>query len=276
MDSYETYKEANRALWNEWTVIHEKSAFYDVEGFKSGNLTLKAIELDELGEVTGKSLLHLQCHFGLDTLSWARLGANVTGVDFSNTAIALAQSLSQELGLNADFVCADVYDLPGILSGEFDIVFTSYGVLCWLPDLSRWATIIVHFLKPGATFYIVEDHPVANIFDDAPDTANLKVAYPYFDAPAPSVINTQGSYADRSACVSQPVCYEWHHSLGDVVTALSSAGMRIEFLHEFSFCNYAKFPFMERGEDGWWRLKSLNTSIPLLFSLKATKESWRE
>ncbi len=135
MDRYDTYKKVNRALWDEWTAIHEKSTFYDLTSFKAGRLTLKSIERAELGNVTGKALLHLQCHFGLDTLSWARLGAHTTGVDFSPRAIALAQSLSRELGIHADFLCVDIYALPTVLSGEFDIVYTSYGVLCWLPDL---------------------------------------------------------------------------------------------------------------------------------------------
>ncbi len=140
------YLKKNKELWNELTAIHAGSEFYDVDGFKRGKCSLSSIELEELGDVSGKSLLHLQCHFGLDTLSWARLGARVTGVDFSDKAIDLARSLSRDLKIEADFVQSDIYDLPDNLDGEFDIVFTSGGVLPWLPDLKRWAEIITHFL----------------------------------------------------------------------------------------------------------------------------------
>lgn len=265
------YKDTNRALWDEWTAIHERSSFYDVEGFRAGKITLRSIERDELRDVSGKTLLHLQCHFGLDTLSWVRLGAIVTGVDFSPWAIARAEALSEELGIPARFVCTDVYDLPRVLSGEFDIVFTSYGVLCWLPDLSRWGQVIAQFLRPGGAFYMVEEHPFANVFGDDERAADLHVTYPYFHSAEPLVCETHGSYADRTAAVSQPVSYQWVHSLGGVVNALRRSGLVVEFIHEFPFCTYQKFPFMERGSDGWWRLKSHSNSIPLLFSLQARK-----
>lgn len=264
------YQKANRALWNERALIHAKAEFYDVEGFKTGKSTLRPIELEELGDVSGKSLLHLQCHFGLDTLSWARRGAKVTGVDFSDQAIALARSLSKELGIEANFICSDVYDLPKVLTSEFDIVFTSYGVLCWLSDLKEWAQVIAHFLKRDGIFYMVEEHPVGNVFDY--EARELRVAYSYFHSPEPLECKVEGSYADPNAKVSQKVSYEWQHSLSDVLNALISAGLRIEFLHEFPFCMFQKFSFLEQGEDGWWRMKDRNDKIPLMFSLKATKE----
>ena len=265
------YMKANRELWNEWTPIHEKSEMYDLQGFKAGKSTLDSIELEELGDVSGKSLLHLQCHFGLDTMSWARRGAKVTGVDFSDKAIALARSLSQELGIEADFVCSSIYDLPNVLAGEFDIVFTSYGVLCWLPDLKRWAEIIAHYLKPGGTFYIIEGHPFTNVFYNEDDATDLRVVYSYFHRPEPAKWEAASSYADKRTPVSRP-SYEWTHSLGDILNALISAGLRIEFLHEFPFGGYGHFPFMEQGADGWWRLKEYDGTIPLLFSLKAAKQ----
>ena len=263
------YMRSNLEHWNELTPIHERSKFYDVEGFKAGNSTLKSIELEELGDVSGRSLLHLQCHFGMDTMSWARVGARVTGVDFSDRAISLAHSLSKELGIEADFVCSDIYSLPSILDRKFDIVFTSYGVLCWLPDLRRWAEVIAHFLRPGGTLYMVEGHPFVDVFDYSDDVSELKVIYSYFHTPEPMKSENEGSYADRSAKVSLPN-YEWAHSLGDIVNALISAGLQIEFLHEFPVCSWRPFPFMERDEDGWWRLQGNN--IPLTFSLMATKD----
>ena len=198
------YLAANNALWEEWTAIHETSSFYDLEGFKAGGSRLRTYEVDEVGEVTGKSLLHLQCHFGIDTLSWARLGARVTGADFSDRAIQLARSLAAELGLAATFVCSDLYDLPAVLDEQFDVVYTSHGVLGWLPDLERWAGVVAHFLRPGGVFYLTEIHPVAQAFAEEP---GLRLGYPYFPRPEPLASPVQGSYADPTAQVRQPVEY---------------------------------------------------------------------
>jgi SAM-dependent methyltransferase len=266
----DNYMKTNLDLWNEWTPIHEKSKSYDLEGFKSGKSTLKSTELEELGDVTRKSLLHLQCHFGMDTMSWARLGAKVTGVDFSDKAIALANSLSKKLRIEASFICANIYDLPHLLNEKFDIVFTSYGILCWLPDIRRWADVIACFLKPGGTFYIVEAHPFTNVFENESYTTELKFNHSYFYSSQPTRYEPDGSYADRTAKVVNP-SHEWTHSLSDIINALFSAGLRIEFLHEFPFCNYDLFPFLEQGEDKRWRLKGKEETIPLMFSLKATK-----
>lgn len=262
------YLKNNRELWNEFTPIHERSDFYDVEGFKKGRCTLKSIELEEVGDVAGKSLLHLQCHFGLDTLSWARLRAKVTGVDFSDKAIALARSLSKELGIKADFICCDIYDLPKNLDGEFDIVFTSTGVLCWLPDLNKWAEVISHFLKPGGSFYIFEEHRFTTVFDNSAGVTELKVTQSYFHTAEPVAWEVTGSYAGGKTD-SPHTSYEWTHSMGDVINALISSGLRIEFVHEFPLCSWRRFPFMEQDEAGWWRIKG--DKIPLTFSLKATK-----
>jgi SAM-dependent methyltransferase len=264
------YKEANRELWNTWTEIHEKSGFYDIAGFKCGKSSLHAIELEELGDVRGKSLLHLQCHFGMDTLSWARLGATITGVDFSDNAIALARRLSQETSVPATFVQSDIFDLPAVLTGEFDIVYTSYGVLGWLSDLQWWAQIIAHFLKPGGTFYIAEYHPFSYIFDDAKGATELKITHPYFTDSKPERWEGEGSYGGPGP---HRVWYEWGHTLADILTVLASTGMRIEFVHEFPYCNYQSFPFMVRGDDGYWRVPGKENAIPFMFSLKATKDS---
>lgn len=163
----EKYFQANRKLWDSWIQLNAASASYDVAGFKQGKCTLLYIECEEVGDVKGKNLLHLQCYFGMDTLSWARRGANVMGVDFDERAITLARFLTNELKIPANFTCCNIYDLPQHLAGEFDIVFTSEGVLCWLPDLKRWAEIIAHFLKSNGFFYIHEFHPFEYIFDDS-------------------------------------------------------------------------------------------------------------
>lgn len=264
------FMKQNLEHWNEVIPIHHRSEFYDVEGFKAGRCTLMPLEREELGDVSGKSLLHLQCHFGMDTMSWARLGAKVTGVDFSDKAIELARSLSKELAIDANFLRCNIYDLPEVLKGEFDIVYTSYGVLCWLPDLAEWARIVACFLKPGGTFYIVEGHPINNVFENERDTAELKVSYSYFHSSRPTKWKADGTYADKNAKVTSPT-YEWTHPLGDIITALISAGLKIEFLHEFPYACEDHYPFMEKAGDGWWRLKGGKETIPLMFSLKATK-----
>jgi SAM-dependent methyltransferase len=265
------YRAANLALWNEWTGIHLKSALYDVEGFKAGALSLTPIERGELGDVGNKSLLHLQCHFGIDTLSWARLGARVTGADFSDKAIDVARALSRDIGVEAEFVCSDLYELPNVLAAHYDIVYTSYGVLVWLADLVRWGQVIAHFLRPGGTFYMVEFHPFTNVFDETrPD--ELRACYGYFHQPEPDEFETTGSYADRSAPVEQPVEYEWRHSLSDVVNALIGAGLTIEFLHEFPYAPFSQLASTERREDGMWWPRPGLPDIPLLFSIQATKQ----
>ena len=264
------YLKANQKRWDQLTIEHKDSPFYDLDGFKNGKDRLRSIELSELGDVTGKSLLHLQCHFGLDTLAWARRGAKVAGVDFSEVSISLAKSLSEELDIPAQFYCTDIYALPEVLSGEFDIVFTSYGVLHGLPDLARWGNIIARYLKPGGIFYIVEDHPTFRTFRQMPD-GELKAVRSYFFSEEPQKIESTGSYA-TSGEGQTGVSFVWDYSIGDVINSLISAGLRIEFLHEFPFAARAKFSIMEPGEDGWWRLPSpLHGTIPFLFSLQARK-----
>lgn len=261
----ERYFEANRALWDAWTEVHERSAFYDVDGFRAGRSTLNSIELEELGDVAGKTLLHLQCHFGLDTLSWARLGARVTGVDFSERAIALARTLAAEAGLEAEFIAANVYDLPAVLEREFDVVFASYGVLPWLPDLARWARIVHRYLKPGGVFCLVEMHPITGVLDDAGE-----VRYPYFHSPEPARWEAVGTYADRGAAVSKE-SFEWVHSVGDVVNALLAAGLALESLREHPYVPYPCFDWAEEAEPGRWMLRGRPNTIPLTFSVRARK-----
>jgi SAM-dependent methyltransferase len=263
------FLESNRQLWNDWTDIHEKSKFYDMQGFLAGQLRLDSIER-ALGDVSGKSLLHLQCHFGLGTLSWARLGARVTGADFSEKGIGLARRLAQETNLEANFVCSDIYDLPKTLSGEFDIVFTSHGVLSWLPDLREWAKVVAHFVARGGLFYIVEAHPFAYVFDEA-HKSELRVRYPYFHKAAPDSSEVKGTYADRDADY-RGVEYYWTHSMSDILNSLIAAGLRVESLREYPFLSWQMYPFMEMDDEGWWHLPEDFPQLPLMFSLRATKE----
>ena len=259
--------QVNRESWNERTPVHAESDFYDVEGFKAGRITLTEIERREIGNVSGKTLLHLQCHFGLDTMSWSRLGAKATGVDFSDATVDLARALNQELELGVRFICSNIYDLPDVLEEQFDIVFTSFGALIWLPDIAKWAQVINNHLKPGGAFYIVEFHPLMNAFESS-ESGDMVPTYKYFyddlffEGGDPSYVGTQ--------TIETPT-YEWQHSLGDIVCALIDAGLRIEFLHEFPFTSYQAYPVMEQGDDGWWRLPKDNDSFPQMFSIRATK-----
>lgn len=266
------YLNTNREKWDELTGIHARSEHYDVEGFKAGGTRLHAYEIAELGDVTGKSLLHLMCHFGLDTMSWARLGAKATGVDFSQEAVDLGDSLAQELGLDASFIQSDVYELPDRLQGEFDIVYTSRGVLGWLPDLDAWAKVVAHFLKPGGLFYLTEIHPFAQIFDDRPDVKELRPAYPYFHRKEPMPFIVQGTYADHDAKVEHPLEFGWVHHLGEVLTAIASAGLHLEFMHEFPYTHWDK-SFLELQPDGTYRYPPKRGELPLTFSLAATKHA---
>ena len=266
----EAHLDANRAMWDAWARAHhaQPSRFYDVARFKAGENTLMPVELDELGDVSGKSLLHLQCHFGLDTLSWARRGATVTGVDFSPEAIRLAHDLAAELKLPAEFVCSNLYDLPQVLGErQFDVVFTSYGVLFWLPDLSAWAELIARYLKPGGTFYIVEFHPFKVVVGFDRETLAPRLVDRYFRTEA-WVESTAYSYA--ADLDTEYISYEWLHTLGETVTALCQAGLRIDFLHEFPYATYGIWGVEEQGPDGLWRLRGQDGVLPQMFSIRAT------
>ena len=261
----EKYIEVNKSLWNGKTEIHVKSDFYDVESFKKGKSSLNYLELDALGDVKGKSLLHLQCHFGLDSLSWARLGAKVTGVDLSDKAIDTAGALNNELGLDAEFICSDIYELKDVLNKKYDIVFTSYGVIGWLPDLDKWAKIISHFLNPGGIFYMAEFHPVVWMFDE--DISRIQ--YSYFNDEA-IIEEIKGTYANRDADFKHN-SYGWNHSLSEVVTSLIKNDLKITEFNEypFSFYNCFKPEALSKDQNGYWRFKEYGGKIPIMFSIKA-------
>lgn len=263
--------EQNRRNWNERVPVHVASSFYDVAGFKAGRITLHDIERREVGAVAGRSLLHLQCHFGLDTMSWARLGASATGVDFSAAAIATARGLNAELGLPARFVESNVYDLPGVLDEQFDFVYSGVGVLCWLPDLDEWAQVVARFLKPGGTFYLFDTHPLLGVFESTAggaDIADLRVRYGYFPDPAGMYFEGgEPSYAGSQ--VIEAGAYEWAHSIAEILAAIDKAGLRLQFFHEFPVNCYQEFPGMELV-DGWWRFAKHN-HLPQTFSLRALR-----
>jgi ubiquinone/menaquinone biosynthesis C-methylase UbiE len=265
------YRQTNRAHWDEATDVHVASEFYDVESFKAGNNRLHAIEREELGNVTGKSLLHLQCHFGLDTLSWARLGADVTGVDFSERAVEQARALSAETGVPGRFILSELYELPSVLDEQFDIVFTSYGAIYWLPDIMRWGEIAARYVKRGGIFYIAEFHPVGFMFDTVDATVtDYRLKYPYFYEAKP-IIDDSADYADPNVAMSNTLTYSWAHSMSDIINALIGAGLQIEYFHEFPLSAMKQFPWLEPEGDDLWRAPADQYQMPMTFSIKARK-----
>ena len=261
----ENYLSINKASWNRKTSLHLDSDFYQMEAFKKGATSLNDIELGLLGDIKGKSVLHLQCHFGQDSLSLARMGAKVTGIDLSDEAIKQARLLNDELGLDASFVVSDVYDLPNQLTGQFDIVFTSYGTVGWLPDLDQWAGVIQHFLKPGGQFVFAEFHPNVWMYDDD----FTKVSYNYFND-GPIIETETGTYANQED--EQEFDYVfWNHSLSEVFTALISAGLQIKQFQEFDYSPYNAFRHTEKIADRKYRITSFGNKMPLVYALSAMK-----
>jgi ubiquinone/menaquinone biosynthesis C-methylase UbiE len=259
----DAYFEANRVLWDTRVGLHLGSKFYDVPGFLAGNSSLCGIETAEMGPVAGKSLLHLQCHFGQDTLSLARSGAEVTGVDFSPAAIAAARELADRTNLKAEFVQADAMELPASLDGRFDIVFTSFGTIGWLPDLSRWADGIRRALKPGGFFYMLEFHRFFHLFDER---GELK--YDYFHSEKPDEETVERTYAD--GLTHEPLKeFWWNHSLSDIFAALRTVGLNVSLFNEFPYSVYKLADTMVETAPGRWVYESMGEKIPYMFSIRA-------
>lgn len=265
------WADLNRRWWDERAPIHVDSELYDVPGFLAhpDATTLRPFEIDEVGDVGGRTLVHPQCHFGLDTLSWARRGAQVTGLDFSEAAVAAATDVAATAGLGAEFVAGDVYDAVDLVAGRtFDVVYTGLGALNWLPDIDRWAQVMAALAVPGGVVYLAEFHPVHQILGDD----DLAVTYPYFhDSDAPLELDEPGTYADLDATTEHNRTVEWTHGLGAVVTAIIDAGLTIELLHEFDHTLFPRWPFLVKSGRDTYRLPDHVPSIPLMYSLRARK-----
>lgn len=267
MKPEDNYVEINKHSWNNKVDIHLNSEFYNLDGFLKGQTSLNSIELGKLGDLTGKSILHLQCHFGQDTISLGRLGANATGVDLSDKAIENAKRIAQETHSNAKFICCDIYDLPKYLDEQFDIVFTSYGTIGWLPDLDKWAKVISRFLKPNGQFVFVEFHPVVWMFDDNFD----KIGYRYFNSGA-IVETVEGTYADKNADLSQSYVM-WNHGISEVLNSLINNGLEINSLDEFDYSPYNCFNKTIEFEPNKFRIEHLDDKIPMVYSIVATRKN---
>lgn len=266
------WHDTNRARWDERVAIHAASDYYDLDAFRAGKDALRDFELAEVGDVTGKSLLHLQCHIGLDTLSWARHGAaHVVGLDFSEPAVETARGLARSLGLTPDraaFVAADVYDAAeAVPDSSYDIVYTGVGALPWLPDIERWAETAASLVAPGGFLYLAEFHPLADALDDA---TGSRITHDYFSREA-WVDETPGTYTDVDAPTIHNRSVEWQHPIGEVVSALAAAGLRIELLHEHDVSLVARFDALEPQGDGYYRFPADRPRIPLMYSLKASR-----
>lgn len=267
MNPTQNYIEINRQSWNHKIDIHLKSEFYDLEGFLKGKTSLNEIELNLLGAVKGASILHLQCHFGQDSISLSRLGAEVTGVDLSDKGIEKAREIAKETNANTTFICCDVFDLPNHLEQQFDLVFTSYGTIGWLPDLDKWAKIVAKYLKPNGKFVFVEFHPVVWMFDDHFE----KIGYHYFNSGA--IIETiSGTYADKKADICQEYVM-WNHSMSDVVNNLIKNGLEINSLDEFDYSPYNCFNKTVEVSPKKFRIKHLDNKIPMVYAIVATKNA---
>jgi SAM-dependent methyltransferase len=265
MKSINKYFEINKNTWNEKVKVHAKSDMYNLEAFKKGKSSLKPFELNALGKVKGKSMLHLQCHFGQDTLSWSRLGAKCVGVDISDEGVRVAQNLNRELSLDAEFVCCNVLDTSKHIKETFDIVFTSYGVIGWLPDLKPWGQMIAERLKKGGEFYMVEFHPIVWMFDYLEGKPVMKHGYMKDEV---IYEEYEGTYANQdSKMISKE--YGWNHGLSEVINALTSAGLHIEYLNEYNESPYDVLPDLIKTESGMYTTK--DQLYPLTFEIKATK-----
>jgi|TARA_R110002072_G_scaffold131586_1_gene271221 SAM-dependent methyltransferase len=258
--------DTNKETWNKKVAVHAASDFYFLEDFKKGKLSLNRYELDALGSVKGKRLLHLQCHFGQDTLSWSRLGAKCTGVDISEEGIKMARELNEELKQDAQFVCCNVLDTSKFVNETFDVVFTSYGTIGWLPDLKPWAKMIAERLAPGGVFYIVEFHPIAWMFDYTVTPPDMKYGYHQKEA---IYEEYEGTYAEDGKTKMVSKEYGWNHSLSDVIGSLLDAGLTLELFKEHDASPYDVFPDLEKNNEGLYELP--NKLYPLLFEVKAVK-----
>lgn len=268
MKTENNYIEVNKHSWNNRTEIHLNSDFYNLKGFLKGETSLNPIELEILGDIKGKSILHLQCHFGQDTISLSRLGAEVTGIDLSDKAIESAQKIAKDTNVNTEFICCDLYDLENHLDKHFDIVFTSYGTITWLPDLDKWGKLISKFLKPNGIFIFVEFHPVVWMFDEDFE----KIGYNYFNVEA--IVETEnGTYADKNAEISQSYV-TWNHSMSEVISSLLNNSLELKEIKEYDYSPYNVFSNMIEFEPKKYRIKHLDNKIPMVYSIFAERKNY--
>jgi len=257
----------NKKLWNNKTDIHYKSDFYNVDAFVKGKSSLNPIEIELLGDIKGKKILHLQCHFGMDSISLSRQGGIVTGVDLSDNAIRKAEELARRVGTDTTFFQSDVYSLPDKLDEKFDLVFTSYGVIGWLPDLDKWAKTISFFLKPNGRLVMVEFHPVLWMFS----YDFKRIEFNYSDSQA-IVEEITGTYTNRDAPIKNK-SVSWNHGFAPVINGLINNGLQLTAFQEYDYSPYDCFENTIEIETGKFQIKGLEKKIPMLYSLVADKKA---
>ncbi len=260
------YYDNNKALWNAKVPIHLDAELYNMEAFMAGESSLDKATLKHLGDVSGKKVLHLQCHFGQDTLSLARMGAKATGLDISDVAVDKARELNDTLGLDARFVCCNIFDAKDHIDEKFDIVFASFGTIIWLPELDAWADIVQHFLKPGGRFVFLDFHPVMDMLNW--DTCAFE--YHYFNKQEPYMEITQGTYADANADIKMKE-YFWNHSLMEVIQALQKANLKMETMKEYDYSPYDIFGEMIKRSDREYTMKRMPVAFPYFYALVYSK-----
>ena len=270
------YREVNRRLWDELAPAHAASPDYGLDAFRADPDHLSGVvrfDRPLLGDVAGRRGVHLQCHIGTDTISLARLGARMTGLDFSPAAVDQARRLSEELGAGVDFVEADVYDAADVLGeGGFDLVYTGIGALCWLPSTERWAGVVARLLRPGGRLFLREGHPVLWSLADIGEDGRLVIEHPYVEQAEPTVWDEPGTYVETDVEFEHTVSQEWNHGLGEVVTALLGQGLRLEALVEHDSVPWDPFPgHFEELPDGEFRLRDRPWRLPHSYTISATK-----
>jgi SAM-dependent methyltransferase len=270
------YRTLNRASWDERAPAHAASPGYNLAAFRSDPAYLSDVvtfDLPLLGDISGLRGVHLQCHIGTDTISLARLGARMTGLDFSPAALEQARALSEELGAGVDFVEADLYDAAEVLpNGEFDLVFTGIGALCWLPSVSRWAEVVARLLKPGGRLFIREGHPVLWALADPLPEGRLELGLPYVELEEPIVWDEGGTYVETDVEFQHNRTLEWNHGLGEIITALLDQGLAITTFVEHDSIPWDAFPgYTEELPGGEFRIKDRPWRLPHSYTISATK-----
>lgn len=267
------FDRVNKAYWDQLVALHSEGDIYSVETFLGGECILDPLVRSEIGDVAGKSIVHLQCHFGLDTLSLARLGARVTGVDFSPRGIATARRLSADSGVAGTFVESRIEEAPATISERFDMAYVTWGALNWLPDLKPWAETIAALLKPGGFLYLAEFHPLAQAIDmnETGAGGRLAIAYPMIGKARARQWTSDTDYADEKTRLAIDKTWEWNHGLGEVLSNLIGAGLRIDYFREHPFLAWRSFPAMVAIDDRFFGLPDNLPAVPLAYSLKAVK-----
>jgi SAM-dependent methyltransferase len=266
--------EANRLNWDDRTAIHLRNltGFYALDRVKAGDNSFSGFVDAELGDVAGKRLAHLQCHFGLDTIRLARRGAIATGLDFSTAAIAAARALAADLSVPVHFVEGNVYDAPTLLDAQYDIAFVTWGSIIWLPDIRRWAKVVAELLAAGGWLYLAEGHPSTLSLDEV--DGRLVALRPWrTPVTAPFVYDDETTYTGDATPLAHTRTYEWCHALGDIISGLLEAGLQLDFLHEHETVPWRHFPMMVQDDKGIYRLPNGHPPWPLSFSLRASKPS---